>query len=69
MLIAFIITTISNGIINNLSKNINYTVETGLAGIAYYVISRMEKREKENGIIRLEYIFDLIEALKRKQEK
>jgi len=46
----------------------DYSLETGLAGIACYVISRMENREKEHAIIRPDYISDLVEALKRKEE-
>ena len=46
----------------------DYSIETGLAGIACYVISRMENREKEHAYIRPDYIRDLIEALKRKKE-
>ena len=47
----------------------DYSLETGLVGISCYVISRMENREKKNVYINQEYIFDLIEALKRKKEK
>jgi len=46
----------------------DYSLETGLAGIACYVISRIENREKEHAIIRPDYICNLIEALKRKKE-
>ena len=44
------------------------SLETGLQGIACYATSRMENREKEHTIIRTDYISDLIEALKRKEE-
>lgn len=46
----------------------DYSLETGLTGIACYVISRMENREKEHAYIRSDYIYDLIESLKRKEE-
>ena len=44
------------------------SLETGLAGIACYVISRMENRGKEHEYIRLDYIYDLIEALNGRKE-
>ena len=47
----------------------DYSLGTGLQGIACYVISRMENREREHSIINKKYIFDLIEALNRKKEK
>ena len=50
-------------------KITGYSLETGLSGIACYVISRMENREKKHAIISPDYIFDLIEALKRSKEK
>lgn len=39
------------------------TLDTGLKGLAYYVISRCANKEKSNRIISEEYIFDLIKAL------
>lgn len=44
------------------------SLETGLTGIASYVISRMANRKKEHAIIHLDYICDLIEVLKIKKE-
>ena len=61
-------------ILENLDKRImewdvrrisDYSLETGLTGIACYVISRMKNRVKENSIICSDYIYDLIEAIKR----
>lgn len=39
------------------------SLETGLKGIAYYVISRCENRKKVNSSISKEYIIDLIASL------
>lgn len=46
----------------------DYSIETGLAGIACYVISRMENRKKRHTLIHPDYIYDLIEALKKNNE-
>jgi len=43
----------------------DYSLETGLSGIASYVISRMANREKEHISIRPDYIYDLIVSLKK----
>jgi len=43
-------------------------LETGLTGIACYVISRMENRKKGPACIRQDYICDLMEAMKRNKE-
>jgi len=40
------------------------SLETGLTGIACYVISRMENRKKEHNFINTNYIYDLIISLK-----
>ena len=39
------------------------TLDTGLKGLAYYIISRCANRERNNNIISEEYILDLIKAL------
>lgn len=39
------------------------TLDTGLKGLAYYVISRCANRERRNNIISEEYIIDLMRAL------
>lgn len=39
------------------------TLDTGLKGLAYYVISRCANRERNNNIISEEYISDLMKAL------
>lgn len=46
----------------------DYSLETGLSGIACYVISRMENKKREHTIVRPDYICDLIEALKGNKE-
>ncbi|MCL2651597.1 MAG: hypothetical protein FWD60_11325 [Candidatus Azobacteroides sp.] len=43
----------------------DYSLETGLTGIACYVISRMKNSGKKNSIICSDYIYELIEAIKR----
>jgi hypothetical protein len=43
----------------------DYTLETGLKGIACYVISRQANRNVENSLITPEYIEDLIAALEK----
>lgn len=45
------------------------SLETGLKGIAYYVISRCENSKKEKLSISKEYIIDLIESLDLKMGK
>ena len=45
------------------------SLETGLTGIACYVVSRTENKEKENSIISSDYKNNLIEALKKKKEE
>jgi hypothetical protein len=47
----------------------DYSLETGLEGIACYVVSRMENREKEQGVICQDYVCDLIEALKENKKE
>ncbi|GHV58380.1 hypothetical protein FACS1894182_10410 [Bacteroidia bacterium] len=42
----------------------DYSLDTGLKGIAAYVIERKKNKATENPYIRQEYILDLIEALK-----
>jgi hypothetical protein len=46
----------------------DYSLKTGLAGIACYIVSRMVNRKKEYTIIPPDYICDLVEALKRNKE-
>jgi len=46
----------------------DYSLETGLDGIACYVVLRTTNKEKKNNIIRSDYIYDLIEAVKRNRE-
>ncbi|MDR1458644.1 MAG: hypothetical protein LBI60_00290 [Bacteroidales bacterium] len=47
----------------------DYTLETGLKGIACYVISRLANRKSENSLITLEYIQDLITALGKEKKE
>lgn len=46
----------------------DYSLQTGLTGIACYVICRMKNNEHENTYISQDYIFDLIQSLAKKQE-
>jgi len=46
----------------------DYSLATGLNGIASYVISRFENRKNEYDFIHQDYIFDLIDAMKRNKE-
>jgi len=46
----------------------DYSLATGLTGIASYVISRLENRKSEHDFIRQDYIFDLIDAMKKNKE-
>lgn len=47
----------------------DHTPDTGLKGLAYYVISRCANRERSNVVISDEYIIDLIKALGMNVEK
>lgn len=46
----------------------DYSLQTGLTGIACYVISRIENKTHENVYISQDYINDLIESLTQKQD-
>jgi len=46
----------------------DHSLETGLTGIACYVISRMENREKKHAFIRPDYVCDLLEAMRKDKE-
>ena len=63
----------SNEILEDLDKRIiewdvrrirDYSLETGLKGIASYVVSRRENRNRENPFLTREYMNDLIISLK-----
>ena len=47
----------------------DYSLETGLTGIACYAVSRRENKENTSNYISDGYIFDLIQALTNKQSK
>lgn len=47
----------------------DYSLETGLKGIAYYVISRYNHRKGEHPLIHYKYIKELVESLTRNEGK
>jgi lantibiotic modifying enzyme len=47
----------------------DYSLETGLKGIAYYVIGRKQNRKNENVYITMEYIMDLAKTLAKNKEE
>lgn len=64
----------SNAVLGELDKMImewdvrkihDISLETGLSGIAHYVIARCSNKSKEDAIISKEYIFDLLNSISR----